>query len=41
MYRIKKSIISLLLTIAPTAVLKSASVFFWGEPEIPESLKDL
>ena len=38
---VKKSILSLLLVIAPIAILNTASVLFWDEPKIPESLKEL
>jgi len=38
---VKKSILSLLLAIAPFAILNTASVLFWDEPELPESLKEL
>lgn len=41
MLRVKKFIVSLLLKLAPIALEETASILFWGEPEIPDSLKDL
>ena len=41
MLRAKKRFVSLILAIAPVSLLQSASVLFWGEPEMPDSLKDL
>jgi len=41
MLHVKKFFISLILKVAPIALVESASILFWGEPEIPESLKDL
>lgn len=41
MLSVKRTIFSLILIIAPVAMIQSASIFFWGEPEMPDSLKDL
>ena len=34
------NILSLLLMIAPIIANKQACITFWGEPEIPESLRN-
>jgi cyclic lactone autoinducer peptide len=33
------SILALLLMVAPVLAMKSACATFWGEPEVPESLR--
>ncbi|QSX07711.1 cyclic lactone autoinducer peptide [Alkalibacter rhizosphaerae] len=33
-------VLSLLVMLAPMIVNQQASLFFWGEPEIPESLRN-
>ena len=37
---IMRKILSLLLVVAPVLATQMGSVFFWGEPEVPESLRD-
>lgn len=37
--RLVHNILSLLLMLAPVLATQSACATFWGEPEIPESLR--
>lgn len=37
--RLVHSIFSLLLMLAPVLAVKPACATFWGEPEVPESLR--
>lgn len=41
MLSVKKGLISLILIIAPVTIIQSACILFWGEPEMPDTLKDL
>ncbi len=35
-----RNILSLLLLVAPIIATQSASIYLWGEPEVPESLRN-
>ncbi|HWT73354.1 MAG TPA: cyclic lactone autoinducer peptide [Mobilitalea sp.] len=37
--KLVRSILSLLLVVAPVLASQQASTYLWGEPEVPESLR--